>query len=131
MPPAAADAELGPPPSQKNEQVSVSFVPWSATFATTDTVLPMTKTDPDGGLPSEIVGATLLSVSVPVSATGIFTPSLAVSVSVNVPSSVQVTVVSSAAGLAITQDVPRSTPAFGVTVQVCVTGSPSGSTTVP
>ena len=129
-PPTGATVDVGPPPSKLNEHFNTSLVPGSAIDATIATVVPTLNTDPDGGLVTAIVGATLATVSAAFFDTGALRPSLAVSVSVNVPSSVHVIVVSSAAGAAITHVAPASTPTPGANVHVVVTGSPSGSTAV-
>src|ERR1700682_477509 len=78
-----------------------------------------------------VVGAALLTARLAVSVVDWPAASVAVSVRVKLPSFGQVTVVLSAVALASTQVAGVSLPAFGVTDQVVVTISPSGSPAVP
>src|SRR5215208_5603798 len=110
-PPPAMDEELAPPPSHVNEHVRTSLLPGSETDAVTATAVPTLYTDPDVGLVNVIVGDRFVTVSVPDADAGAVMPSVAVSVSTNVPSSLHVTVVSSDVGLATTHAAPGSVPA--------------------
>jgi hypothetical protein len=81
--------------------------------AVTGTAAPARNTCQSAGPVRVRVGATLRTVTVALELTGALTPSRAVSVTSNWPSSVQVSVVLARPGSAKEQVAPGSTPAAG------------------
>src|SRR5256885_2688178 len=98
-------------------QVWLSLRPASVNGAVNATVLPRTNNVPLAGAEMVTAGATLVNVNVVLAATGALTPSFPVSVNVKVPSSVQVTVVETAAAVPNGHGAPGSTPDAGAILQ--------------
>ena len=126
-PAATATTCAADPSPQSIEHDRTSFEPGSVTFAEKLTLL---DEDPAAGLVIVTDCATFATVSVAVCVTPGLIPSLATSVSVHDPSSVQVTLGARTDGFENVHVAPASTPAPGVAVHAYVSASPSGSVAV-
>src|SRR5690242_3590923 len=92
-------------------QARTSWAPWSPTAAVVDSGALIPTVAPVTGALMVTVGLALASVTVAVAGTGELTPSLTVSVAVNVPSSSHWKLLTAALGEPNEQVVPASTPA--------------------